>query len=222
MKKLISSGVLVAALAAPAGAAADDRPRRTQKNAAKECKALRSRSRAPTTSSAMFGGKKNAYGKCVSQRAQAEREAARDGSEERGKECKSRARGRSGRRSRHEVQEPRQVRLRSRPSRTSRSRPRRSRSRTPPSRTPPRSARPSARSDPAGLRTSATARKRERVRQVRLAQLQRLGGPVHGQYVEQRRKLLRAFPLGGSGCGGQRGRRRRPLSVSGARWANRC
>ena len=69
LKKLITSGVLVAALVAPAAASAQDQPTPAQfKNAAKYCKALKAFS-GGTNFATMFGTKKNAYGKCVSQTA---------------------------------------------------------------------------------------------------------------------------------------------------------
>ena len=68
MKKLIMSGVLVAALIAPAAASADEPTPTESKNAAKECKALK-RAAGADNFKAMFGGGKNAFGKCVSQRA---------------------------------------------------------------------------------------------------------------------------------------------------------
>jgi ribosomal protein L12E/L44/L45/RPP1/RPP2 len=70
MRKLIASGVMVAALIAPAAATAD-KPARPEtknaaKNAAKECKELR-KAAGEQNFRNMFGGKRNAFGKCVSQ-----------------------------------------------------------------------------------------------------------------------------------------------------------
>jgi hypothetical protein len=77
VKTLITSLALIGALALPAAAGADT-TQADQKNAAKECKALRAAS-GEQNFRTMFGGGKNAYGKCVSQRAREnakERQAA--------------------------------------------------------------------------------------------------------------------------------------------------
>ena len=68
VKKLIAGGVMVAALLAPTAASADEPTPAEAKNAAKECKALR-KAAGTQNFNAMFGGKKNAFGKCVSQKA---------------------------------------------------------------------------------------------------------------------------------------------------------
>ena len=78
MRKTILGGALACALALPAGAVAEE-PTPTQKNAAKYCKALKKHSGAENFRS-MFGGKKNAYGKCVSQTAK--KNAAEDAEQE--------------------------------------------------------------------------------------------------------------------------------------------
>jgi hypothetical protein len=87
MKKLFVTGALIAAVAVPTAATAE--PTSTDaKNAAKECKALRAASGEQNFRN-MFGGKKNAYGKCVSQRSRSEekqREAAKTNA---AKECKA-------------------------------------------------------------------------------------------------------------------------------------
>jgi hypothetical protein len=88
MKKLILSGALVAALAVPAVAAADEPTPTEAKNAAKECKALRTASGADNFK-AMFGGKKNAYGKCVSQRAKQNHQQSETAQKNAAKECKA-------------------------------------------------------------------------------------------------------------------------------------
>ena len=67
VKTVIASLALIGALVLPAAAGADT-TQADQKNAAKECKALRKAS-GDDNFRAMFGGGKNAYGKCVSQRA---------------------------------------------------------------------------------------------------------------------------------------------------------
>jgi hypothetical protein len=76
MRKTIVGGALACALALPAGAAAEDEPSRSDyRNAAQYCKALKKQSGAQNFRS-MFGGKRSAFGKCVSQTAR--REAAED------------------------------------------------------------------------------------------------------------------------------------------------
>jgi hypothetical protein len=87
VRKFIVGGALVAALAMPAGATADTTKADT-KNAAKECKQLRKAS-GEENFRAMFGGKKNAFGKCVSKRAKenaAQREETKTNAS---KECKA-------------------------------------------------------------------------------------------------------------------------------------
>jgi uncharacterized low-complexity protein len=64
VKTVITSLALVGALVLPAAAGADT-TQTDQKNAAKECKALRTAS-GEQNFRTMFGGGKNAYGKCVS------------------------------------------------------------------------------------------------------------------------------------------------------------
>ena len=68
MKKLLLAAALSTAIIAPAAASAQDPA--TSKNAAKYCKELRDGAGKPNFVS-MFGTKKNAYGKCVSQTAKA-------------------------------------------------------------------------------------------------------------------------------------------------------
>jgi hypothetical protein len=92
VKKLILSGALAAALVVPAGASAD-KPSPTEfKNAAKECKALKKAAGSENFKN-MFGGGKNAYGKCVSQRAKQndkQSETAQENAEKNAaKECKA-------------------------------------------------------------------------------------------------------------------------------------
>jgi hypothetical protein len=88
MKKLIVSGALVAALAVPAAAAADEPTPAQARNAAKECKALRTASGVQNFN-AMFGGKKNAFGKCVSQRAKQNAKLPETAQKNAAKECKA-------------------------------------------------------------------------------------------------------------------------------------
>ena len=81
MKKLITGGALAIALAMPAGAVAEaEQPSPSDfKNASKYCKALK-KSAGAENFRAMFGGKKNAHGKCVSQTAK--KNAAEDEKQE--------------------------------------------------------------------------------------------------------------------------------------------
>ena len=74
-------GALACALAFPAGAVAEgDEPSRADfKNASKYCKALKKHAGSDNFSK-MFGGKKNAHGKCVSQTAK--KDAAEDAKQE--------------------------------------------------------------------------------------------------------------------------------------------
>jgi hypothetical protein len=78
MKRLIVGGALVAALAMPIGAVAQPSPS-DEKNAAKECKKIRAAAGSEQNFREMFGGKRNAFGKCVSQRAR-QNEEQREGS----------------------------------------------------------------------------------------------------------------------------------------------
>ena len=68
MKKLLVAAALSAAAISPAVATAADPTPADSKNAAKYCKALRDAA-GSTSFVSMFGTKKNAYGKCVSQTA---------------------------------------------------------------------------------------------------------------------------------------------------------
>ena len=82
MKKLIVGGALAAALAMPAGATAGaEQPSPSDfKNASKYCKALKKGAGAENFAK-MFGGKKNAHGKCVSRTAR--KNSAEDARQER-------------------------------------------------------------------------------------------------------------------------------------------
>jgi hypothetical protein len=75
MKRIVLMLVALGALAIPASASAEVSPS-DFKNAAKYCKALRA-SQDVQTFRAAFGGKKNAYGKCVSRTAKARHLALR-------------------------------------------------------------------------------------------------------------------------------------------------
>jgi hypothetical protein len=85
MKKLLLAAALSAAVIAPAAASAQDPNPADFKNAAKYCKEFKKASGANFAS--MFGTKKNAYGKCVSQTAK--KDAAEDA--EQSKEARSEA-----------------------------------------------------------------------------------------------------------------------------------
>jgi hypothetical protein len=87
MRKLMLGGTLAVALAMPAGAVAEEQPSPADfKNASKYCKALK-KSAGAENFKAMFGGKKNAHGKCVSKTAK--KNAAEDEQQE--KEAKQNA-----------------------------------------------------------------------------------------------------------------------------------
>src|SRR4051794_39351221 len=88
MKRLIVSGAVVAALVVPAAAAADEPTPTESKNAAKECKALR-KAAGEANFKAMFGGRKNAFGKCVSQRARQNHKQSETAEKNAAKECKA-------------------------------------------------------------------------------------------------------------------------------------
>ena len=78
MKKLLLAAALSAAVIAPAAASAQDPAPADFKNAAKYCKEFKKASGANFAT--MFGTKKNAYGKCVSQTAK--KDAAEDATQE--------------------------------------------------------------------------------------------------------------------------------------------
>jgi hypothetical protein len=86
MKKLLIAAALSVVAIAPAAASAQDPNRADFKNAAKYCKEFRDGS-GKANFVAMFGTKKNAYGKCVSQTAK--KDAAEDATQT--KEARSEA-----------------------------------------------------------------------------------------------------------------------------------
>jgi hypothetical protein len=90
MKKSFTSLAAVAALAVPAVAiAADEQPSEQNKqNAAKHCKQLREASGVENFRS-MFGGGKNAFGKCVSQNAKKDQKQEKAAKTNAAKECKA-------------------------------------------------------------------------------------------------------------------------------------
>ena len=92
MKKLLLAAAVSVAVIAPATAFGQEPTPSESKNAAKYCKELRAKS-GETNFASMFGGKKNAYGKCVSQTAKkdaAENDAqAKEAKTNAAKECKA-------------------------------------------------------------------------------------------------------------------------------------
>lgn len=89
MKKRLTTAVLLCvSLAIPASAGAADPDPANFKNAAKYCKALRAAS-GETNFRNMFGGKKNAYGKCVSKAARRDAKQEETARSNAAKECKA-------------------------------------------------------------------------------------------------------------------------------------
>ena len=88
MKRLMIVGVLVAAATAPGATAVATPSNGDARNAAKECKALRTAS-GTANFNAMFGGKKNAFGKCVSQAARRDEQQREAAAKNAAKECKA-------------------------------------------------------------------------------------------------------------------------------------
>jgi hypothetical protein len=86
MSRKLYALAAAAALAVPAAALADQPTDQNQKNAAKECKALRDASGKDNFRS-MFGGGKNAYGKCVSQHAKRDQKQEKAAKENASKQC---------------------------------------------------------------------------------------------------------------------------------------
>jgi hypothetical protein len=86
--KLISFALLVGLLAVPATAAAEEPSQANFKNAAKYCKALRTAA-GDANFKAMFGGKSNAYGKCVSKAARRDAKQEDQAKANASKQCKA-------------------------------------------------------------------------------------------------------------------------------------
>ncbi|MEA2349621.1 MAG: hypothetical protein QOG41_893 [Thermoleophilaceae bacterium] len=86
MTKKLSMLAAVAALVVPAIALADEPSAQNKENAAKECKALRTASGKENFRS-MFGGGKNAYGKCVSQHAKKDQKQEKQAKANASKDC---------------------------------------------------------------------------------------------------------------------------------------
>ena len=88
-RKLSILAAVCAALTLPATALASDPPSQQNfKNAAKYCKALRA-SAGEQNFKAMFGGKKNAYGKCVSKAARRDQAQEQTAHANAAKQCKA-------------------------------------------------------------------------------------------------------------------------------------
>jgi hypothetical protein len=88
IKRLPIVAVLCGALAIPATAAAEDPSPENFKNAAKYCKALKKAS-GDANFKAMFGGKSNAYGKCVSKAARRDQKQEDTAKANASKQCKA-------------------------------------------------------------------------------------------------------------------------------------
>jgi hypothetical protein len=91
MKRLIVTGVLAAALIAPAGAQSDPPSSTDFKNASKECKALRSAMGTENFRNTYGTGKnkRNAHGRCVSKKAREEQGERVEALKNAAKECKA-------------------------------------------------------------------------------------------------------------------------------------
>ncbi len=88
-KRMTTVGLLCASLAIPATAGAADEPTQANfKNAAKYCKALK-KSAGDANFKAMFGGKSNAYGKCVSKAAKRDQKQEARAKTNASKQCKA-------------------------------------------------------------------------------------------------------------------------------------
>ena len=89
MKKRITTvALLSASLVLPAAAGAQEPSPTNEKNAAKYCKALRAAS-GDANFKAMFGGKSNAYGKCVSKAAKRDQKQEATAKTNASKQCKA-------------------------------------------------------------------------------------------------------------------------------------
>ena len=89
-KRITTIGLLSFALAVPASAGAEEPSPANFKNAAKYCKALRAAS-GDANFKAMFGGGKNAYGKCVSKAARRDAKQEDQAKTNASKQCKAEA-----------------------------------------------------------------------------------------------------------------------------------
>ena len=86
--KIGTIALLSASLVLPASAVADEPSQANNKNAAKYCKALRA-SAGDANFKAMFGGKSNAYGKCVSKAAKRDAKQEDAAKTNASKQCKT-------------------------------------------------------------------------------------------------------------------------------------
>ena len=89
-KRFTTVALLAGALAVPATAAAEEPSQANFKNAAKYCKALKAAS-GDANFKAMFGGKSNAYGKCVSKAARRDAKQEDQAKANASKQCKAEA-----------------------------------------------------------------------------------------------------------------------------------
>ena len=87
-KRITTVALLTGALAVPATAAAEEPSQANFKNAAKYCKALKKAS-GDANFKAMFGGKSNAYGKCVSKAAKRDAKQEDQAKANASKQCKA-------------------------------------------------------------------------------------------------------------------------------------
>ena len=90
IKRITTVAFLACALAVPGSAVAADPDPANFKNAAKYCKALRAAS-GDANFKAMFGGKSNAYGKCVSKAARRDQKQEDTAKTNASKQCKAEA-----------------------------------------------------------------------------------------------------------------------------------
>jgi hypothetical protein len=87
-RRITAVALLCGSLAIPATAGADEPSQANFKNAAKYCKALKKAS-GEENFKAMFGGKKNAYGKCVSKAARRDAKQEDQAKSNASKQCKA-------------------------------------------------------------------------------------------------------------------------------------
>jgi hypothetical protein len=87
-KRITTAALLCGAMVLPSTAAAEDPSPANFKNAAKYCKALRAAA-GDANFKAMFGGGKNAYGKCVSKAARRDQKQEDQARTNAAKQCKA-------------------------------------------------------------------------------------------------------------------------------------
>src|SRR4051794_775472 len=88
MRRNLIAATAIAALGIPVVAVANEPSQQNEKNAAKYCKALRD-SAGKQNFATMFGGKKNAFGKCVSKNAKKDAAQEQTAHQNAAKECKA-------------------------------------------------------------------------------------------------------------------------------------